>query len=349
MVLVTLSIHILFLVLITKVASYNTVATEISNDEQVGQSVTAHYYAHASSTQPAGTYTGAVKYTMVHPGVGTPAYTDRTIADIVYLQDFDTLSNIELASVKDSMVEEQTYTKKDKRDNQDYTIAKLKDGKVWMTKNLNLAGGTALTSDKTDFDSSYTIPETQGWQVGGTLPASSTNGFLYNNYAYVYNSNSEVCASSSPCYSYYSWDVATLGSGRNISTEGDYAPYSICPKGWSLPTSGIPSNNGWKLGDLYALATAYGANLENNYYDDSAASGGNFAVNAGPGTASNLLFTGDYYDSLYSNGGSKGYYWSNTSGNNGRTAQMLYYSSSFIYSSGGLDHERGAAIRCIAR
>ena len=56
----------------TKVASYNTVATEIPNNEQVGQSITAHYYAHASATQPAGTYTGAVKYTMVHPNTNIP-------------------------------------------------------------------------------------------------------------------------------------------------------------------------------------------------------------------------------------------------------------------------------------
>lgn len=56
----------------TKVASYNTVATEISSNEQIGQSLTTHYYAYASAAQPAGTYTGAVKYTMVHPNTNIP-------------------------------------------------------------------------------------------------------------------------------------------------------------------------------------------------------------------------------------------------------------------------------------
>ena len=68
-----------------------------------------------------------------------------------------------------------------------------------------------------------------------------------------------------PCYSYYSWDAATLGSGRSISTENTGAPYSLCPKGWRLPTSGSTENYAWKRGDFYHLATIYGIDLENAY------------------------------------------------------------------------------------
>lgn len=55
----------------TKVASYNNVT--INNaDSTTGSSITTHYQATASSTQPAGTYAGTVKYTMVHPGANIP-------------------------------------------------------------------------------------------------------------------------------------------------------------------------------------------------------------------------------------------------------------------------------------
>lgn len=50
----------------TKVASYASAGTGTA------QTVAATYKAAASSTQPAGTYTGAVKYTMVHPNTNIP-------------------------------------------------------------------------------------------------------------------------------------------------------------------------------------------------------------------------------------------------------------------------------------
>lgn len=49
-----------------KIASYNGVTLGDSGDI-APQNITVSYTANASSTQPAGTYTGAVKYTMVHP------------------------------------------------------------------------------------------------------------------------------------------------------------------------------------------------------------------------------------------------------------------------------------------
>lgn len=55
----------------TKVASFSNVTVN-SSDSTTGSSVTASYLAYASSTQPAGTYTGTVKYTMVHPSTNVP-------------------------------------------------------------------------------------------------------------------------------------------------------------------------------------------------------------------------------------------------------------------------------------
>ena len=337
----------------TKVASYASAGTGTA------QTVAATYKATASSTQPAGTYTGAVKYTMVHPNDDAMT-TDEDIDDIVYLQDFASLSNIEQASVIDSMVEGQVYTRKDSRDNQDYTIAKLKDGKVWMTKNLNLAGGTELSSDTTDFASNYTLPTTNGWTVNNgklVLPASATKNadnnnltdstqFSTKNYAYVFNSsNTTNCGAlgqDTPCYSYYSWDAATLGSGRGISTDNTDTQYSICPKGWKLPTSRTTSAADWQTeSDFYVLAHQYGLNSttsasesDSGFYDD-----------AGPGTAPNFLLAGYYGNGSFNNGSDYGLYWSATSG--GVNARNLYFTSSYVNSASDSNSGFGYAVRCI--
>ena len=229
-----------------------------------------------------------------------------------------------------------TITLLDARDGQSYTVGKLADGAngiCWMTENLNLAGGTVLSAENTDVTSEYI----NGFTASGgltkdnenntiTLPASSLVFSFSKNAASVYNSSNKTnCGASGqdiPCYSYYSWPAATLGGKLTDGQhEGDASGYnaaaSICPKGWKLPTSTISnasakSDRNWKTGDWYALATAYGANLENSYKQESSST---FYNNAGPGTTPNFLLAGLYLinanNSFYS-GGRNGYYWSAT-------------------------------------
>ena len=279
---------------------------------------------------------------------GIPA--PKTIADSATMQ--------EVASCPDTLTIGQVFTIEDARDNQDYKVARLADGKCWMVENLNLAGGTAISADTSDVDASYVTNFTTSKNLTKDatnntiiLPASSTSGFENNNYSNVYNSGNKTnCGASGqniPCYSYYSWDAATLGSGRSIGTDNTDAPYSICPKGWRLPTSGSRSNNGWKRGDFYALATAYGANLESNYYDDSATTGANFYDNAGPGTTPNFLLAGSYYYSSFSSGGSAGLYWSSTSYSDIYGAWNMGFDSGGIQSANDFGRRDGFSIRCL--
>ena len=245
-----------------------------------------------------------------------------------------------------------TETLVDSRDSSTYMVGRLKDGKCWMVENLNLAGGSALSAENTDVDATYINSFTTSNNLtkdGNTikLPASATTGFNQYNYSYVYNSGKTTdCGASgqnTPCYSYYSWDAATLGSGRTLNTENTDAPYSICPKGWRLPTSGNSSNNEWKRGDFYALATAYGANLESNYHENSAT----FYNNAGPGTTPNFLLAGRYDDGSFITGGSYGNYWSSTSYSNTSYVRSLYFSSSSVYSADIVGRYRGFSVRCL--
>ncbi|MBR2839730.1 hypothetical protein IKE82_00135 [Candidatus Saccharibacteria bacterium] len=279
-----------------------------------------------------------------------------SISNLTYLQDFTYMDGDKKAKIYLSMTPETNYTLKDSRDNQDYTIAKLKDGNIWMTKNLNIAGGTTLTCDTTDCDGGYTLPSNQGWQsTAGQLPASTTEGFSTDNYAYVYNSgnptDSVSCGASgqnTPCYSYYSWDVATLGSGRSITTQNTDAPYSICPKGWRLPTSGqhdgTTALTNWKRGDFYRLLTAYGANLESAYNQST----NTFWNNAGAGTTANFLLSGYYNGSTFNFGGSRGLYWSSTS-TSSTYSRYLNFNTGFVNSANNVSRRFGFSVRCLLR
>ena len=356
-------------------ATYTAIASRTSGTDvpmgstvsAVGAQITTTYAAYIATTQPAGTYTGKVKYAMLHPNDNE---TIRTLGEAIantlgekntasggnavtvngvdYYKmqntavNWDTICNATTILGADSVV-----TLADARDNELYTVTKLDDNKCWMTKNLNLAAGTSLSSDDTDFDSSYTLPDTNGWTVSGSklvMPASSATGFSTDNYAYVYNSGSETCASSSPCYSYYSWDTATVGSGRSISTDNTDAPYSICPKGWHLPNtrSGTDSTS-----DFRALVIALGGVPTIQTYDSSTDPTGATIYNKLAASPNNFLRGGYYYGSSFYGGGSFGYYWSATSRSSTNARYLTFYSS-YVNSAGGNDRRYGFSVRCIA-
>ena len=340
-------------------------ATDVGQNA-VGSTLTTTYAAYISKTQPAGLYEGQVKYTMVHPHdatkpeiVESPSTSCTTpVPNYTYMQD---INSANISSVLTSLTENSPYFLRDKRDNQPYCVAKLRDGKLWMTENLNIAGGIALSSEDTDFVSTYTLPTTGNWTVTDgklILPVSATKNPDNNNltdnsqfnngeFAYVFNSgNKENCGANGqniPCYSYYSWDAATLGSGRTIATDNTDAPYSICPKNWRLPISGRDSNNAWKRGDFYTLATNYGINLESDYYENSST----FYNQAGPGTTPDFLLAGYYNGSSFSSGGSYGYYWSSTSHSSSWYAQGSLFGSSSFYSAGFDFRGLGYSVRCL--
>ena len=100
----------------------------------------------------------------------------------------------------------------DYRDSKGYYIQKI-GSLCWMTSNLNIAGGTTLTSATSNVSSNY------------KLPSSSLSGFDSNTKANVYNSSNYG--------GYYNYISATAGT----SPSSGNATYDICPKGWRLPTS----------------------------------------------------------------------------------------------------------------
>ncbi|MBR0488484.1 hypothetical protein IJJ39_02315, partial [Candidatus Saccharibacteria bacterium] len=236
-----------------------------------------------------------------------------------------------------------------------YTVAKLADNKVWMTSNLDLPGGTTITSNDSDVTANFTLPTSATKNADNNNLTDSTQ-FADDNTAYVFNSgNNTNCGASGqniPCGSYYSYVAATAGTGVNVTGDGYNAPSSICPKGWSLPTSttsnaNANTDNNWKTGDFYALTTAYGANLESSWWENSAETGGNFYSNAGPGTTPGFLLAGRYYNSTLSYSGAEGYYWSSTFGPS-TNAYSLSLGPGYVNSANNYYRGHGWSVRCLA-
>lgn len=261
-----------------------------------------------------------------------------TIADASYMQD--------VTACPSSLEAEKNYTLKDSRDDQDYTVAKLADGKCWMTTNLNLAGGTEIEGTKSDVPEGYTLPTDNGFQSGNKLPASSTSGFRSDTTAYVYNSGNKTNTCTTPgCYSYYSWTAATAGSGLSITEDNTDAEYSICPNGWHLPSTRTGTDDS---SDFRALMIAYGGSSSVATYNTSTIpTGATIYGKIGPSTTvPSFLLTGYYYGSSSGNGGSYGYYWSATSLSS-TYARRLVFDSSSVSSAGNGNRRNGFAVRCV--
>lgn len=120
---------------------------------------------------------------------------------------------------------EQITTVYDKRDGKTYGIARLSDGVCWMTSDLRL-GSTAesmtLTSADTDTYNDFTLPIVETKETKTQWGTTNSTEGLDVAHAYQY----------SPTKNVYNWYTATAGTTYTSNS----AYYSICPKGWSLPT-----------------------------------------------------------------------------------------------------------------
>ena len=298
--------------------------------------------ARSATTQASGTYNNIITFYAV--GKPKPMTLANVMADSGARkteQGYYRIQDVtkEVCSTVD--VIHSTLQVQDVRDNKVYTIAKLKDGKCWMTEDLNLAGGTEITSELSDVPEGYNLPTANGFQSGNRLP-ESVKQFNTNSLAYVFNTDNNTADCSAPgCYGYYSWVAATAGSGANITTYNTNAQYSICPKGWKLPTSGTTVA---LKSDFYQLAVTYGMNS-----GAVSQSTPNFYNQAGPGTVPNFLMTGYYYNgNTFGSGNGAGSYWSSTSYNS-NNALFINISDTAVQTGNNKDRYRGRSIRCLVR
>ena len=153
----------------TKVATLNTITNP--DTSTTGSSISTTYQTYISPTQPVGTYTGKVKYTLVHPS---------TAPKPTFMQDSDAIK-AELINVGDFM------RAIDRRDNKSYWITKLADNNIWMTQDLSLDidSRKTYTPEDTDITTDWTpsVSTSTGtdWDNSDTLPNSYNPGKLYWN------------------------------------------------------------------------------------------------------------------------------------------------------------------------
>ena len=151
----------------TEVARYSS-----ATDATLGSKINTTYSAYVSSAQPAGTYEGKVKYTLVHPGGSD-------------MPDVDTMQHVDYWG--GSLLVGETRTVADIRDNKTYTVARLctnysgdncTSSQIWMTQNLDLEiGGTyqdgnetkdiILTSENTDLNAAGSGAYANGYSTDG--------------------------------------------------------------------------------------------------------------------------------------------------------------------------------------
>ena len=305
-----LVLFMLFQILIQNTYPSNT--TSVS-----GVQVKSTYAVYASQTQPADSYTGKVKYTIIHPSnAATPT---KSIEDVTYMQDFKTMSSTERNAIIATMQDSTTYNLIDNRDNKTYAVAKLKDGKIWMAENLDL-GRTELTTDltsaNTNLSTTVTASTFNSWE-------KTTGSTTYGAGEYISISGTDATSGTSygTLYNYYATSAGTITG----STNSNNASYDICPAGWRLPTGG-------SSGEFQALYAEYNSNALMRASIEN--SGAAFAL------------TGRFDNAAPAGQGSGGYYWSSTRSYDS-SMYDLYFSTSSVYPASNDRRYNGYAIRCV--
>ena len=241
-----------------------TAGTDIGTNAE-GATLKSTHQAYISKTQPAGTYTGQVKYTLVHPHTAekpqkplTCNPSGTTISSIVCMQDINSANK---SSILSSMTEDNQYTLTDKRDGKTYTIAKLKDGNIWMTQNLDhdiVTDGSVIYDNTTtdlgwnsstnSYDAASWIPSTATsttiFNESYSNPQSYDPGELYWNGVVTSGSTNQISTTGEPHYhlgNYYNWTAAVALNNNTFYPQTE-ATQSICPTGWTLPNNSSYQN-----------------------------------------------------------------------------------------------------------
>jgi uncharacterized protein (TIGR02145 family) len=198
------------------------------------------------------TCTTPAKTEGTYPVVVTTPYCTSN-ADITFTH-VNSMQNFTAAAC-DAMAINQVITLTDIRNNRIYHIIKLKmsgDGSndhCWMQENLAIAGIT-ITPENSNVTTDFTIPAvittTQSNTYTPNFPAYRDYS-PYNTapYGYLYNWANAIA------YSTAQYGAGSENSSYDITTGN--AQYSICPKGWRLPTAGTyTSTNEFSLIDIHS-------------------------------------------------------------------------------------------------
>ncbi|MBR3180076.1 hypothetical protein IKF57_00885 [Candidatus Saccharibacteria bacterium] len=270
----------------------------------------------------------------------------------------------------------------DTRDNKTYWVAKLQDGKCWMTQNLDLdlSTSTALTPSDSDVTANWT-------PTRGTIDASAVTNNSISNWSNDYNTPYSVdpgnvywnafpfYASTANLFMNNDFGSNPVKFQRNtaFSTNGEHGhvgnyynwPAAVAMNSTSSYTSDTisnPTNNpqtsicpkGWRLPTISDESyTTNGttnefarlANVYANYTGSTSLSSENLEK------APLYFVRSGYVDSSQQSlAGYDGYYWS-SSVYSSSYAYYLYFKSAYVNPTNGSYRNRsgGLSVRCVAR
>ncbi len=289
-------------------------------------------------------------------------------------------------AVRSSMTLEQQYRLFDSRDGKKYYVAKLADGNVWMTQDLDFELDSIKTLTHADTDLGWvdydenatwtpeegTIIDKTQWDGGRNLPQSYKDSDVYyipsgtagNDHYYdtledcVAVSNSRANCEHWKSGVYYNFAAAVATNDPNadvLMVDDNIAPDSVCPAGWRLPYGSRGEETAEGAGDFVKLLYAYGywPDLSNRYNQVNASMFGQFT-----NTPLFLIRNGVISSTEYLYKGIQGHYTTNTTNFNdynstSQTKHFEFYSytasSSYIYTDNEWGREYGFAVRCVAR
>ena len=333
----------------TKVAYY-TSSTD-TGTTATGSNLTTTYRAYISPSHPAGTYVGQVKYTLVHPYTASapipPSSTCNTpVPGATYMQDI-TSSN--KSTIMANMIQDTQYFLKDSRDEKPYCVAKLADGNIWMTQNLDhdIDSTFEYNSSNTDVPANWngTLNSTRStviWAGSRTTPESYDPGDLCWDGTTGNNgtiANKTVACGNDKQYhigNYYNWTAAVaMPNSSGYTIDNTDTNQSICPAGWMLPKSGSTLTGS---GSFYYLVNQ-------------------LSLVAGPRPNGNIQYSPVYfvYGGSWSgvtldNFGGYGNYWSSVVQDNQNAYRLFFQHKVHDLSPQGYGYRGdGYPIRCVAR
>ncbi len=201
--------------------TYTKVATRLSATDvgvgAAGATMTTTYAAYVSGDQTADTYTGLIKYILLHPNTETmdTFYGAFTAADKVEYKGYFKMQDMN-SSICANVSNLQTTTLIDARDDSTYTVAKIA-GACWMTQNLRITG--TVSSEGSNFSTYESVNVCEADLASGNShdaprchdSGDPATGVWYN-----------FAAASAK---------TKTGSGASGAATED-----ICPAGWHLPS-----------------------------------------------------------------------------------------------------------------
>ncbi|MBQ3353502.1 hypothetical protein IJG89_04180 [Candidatus Saccharibacteria bacterium] len=289
--------------------------------------------AKASASQPSGEYTNVINFTV----------TSNAVDNTLYMQDVATWGSTVTAGNEVEAV--------DNRDGKTYTVARLADGNLWMTQNLDfdiVDGGADLDDSNTDVPSNWAdagnLTDTYAandttWDGYTDQPESYDpgdlcwNGTIAPDYSGTLSTYAEACGSDKHYHigNYYNWTAAVaMADSSSYTTDNTDVNQSICPAGWTLPKSGSNTSSGSfaYLVNQASLTSGTSGNIHTSPYY--------------------FVYGGYWYGSSYDVGG-YGYYWSSVVYVDYAAYHLYFTRDGDLYPDGDDDRGGGVSVRCVAR